>query len=149
MTEPTTGRLVEPAAVRNGALAGLLVVVPVSIVLALLRHLVTGFEGSGWDVLVQLPILFGYAAAGYGGGRLAPEAPLANGSLAGLATVVGWLPLRVLIWAVAPADRGLVSGHQPILTVTAIFAALVLSATFGMLGALVARDRLGPTPRRR
>lgn len=146
--DPTRARRVASlGAVVNGALAGLFVLLPVSVANALADHNVDDWDDSAFQAVLVVGIFAGYFVAGGVAGRLAPGAPLANGILAGIGSVVCWLPVRVAIWLVRSDDRGLLTGDRAVFTVGSLFGHLVLATGFGALGGLLgARQaaRLGP-----
>ena len=129
-----------PAVIR-GALLGLALIIPVTIVGALLDRAMDDFEDSGWRVLLALLIALAFVPAGAYAARLARAAPLTNGALAGLGTFLVWLPLRLLIWATRSGDQGLVSGHDPVFRPGQLFGFLVISTALGMLGGFLASRR--------
>ena len=104
--------------------------------------------GAIFLVLLAATLSFGpvfggtaYLVAGIGAGRTAPDAPLSNGSLAGLGALVLWIPLRVLIWAVRDASNSLFTGDDPVLSPSRVFGQAVIAVAFGTIGALVAARR--------
>jgi putative membrane protein (TIGR04086 family) len=125
-----------PAVIR-GALLGLALIIPVTIVGALLDRAMNDFQNSGWRVLLALLIALAFAPAGAYAARLARAAPLTNGALAGLV----WLPLRFLIWLTRNDDQGLVSGRNPVFRPGQLFGFLVISTALGMLGGFLASRR--------
>jgi uncharacterized membrane protein YhaH (DUF805 family) len=129
-------------AVARGALLGLAVIVPITILGAVLDRRIDDFEDSGWRVLLALLIVVAFVPAGAYAARLARDAPLTNGALAGLGAFVVWVPLRVLIWLTRDDNQGLVSGRDPVFRPGQIFGFLVISTALGMLGgALASRGR--------
>lgn len=138
----TGGGLIDAAAVARGALAGLVVVVPVTVTRAVVSHHVADFDHSGWAILFFFAILFAYGLAGWVAGSTAGRAPLTNGALAGFGTILLWLPLRVLIWAIRHDHRGLFTGSRPAITLGELFGAVVLGAAIGIIGALIAARRV-------
>lgn len=129
-----------PAVIR-GALLGLALVIPITIVGAVLDRAMDDFEDSGWRVLLALLIALVFVPAGAYAARLARTAPLTNGALAGLGAFVVWLPLRLLIWVTRSGDQGLVSGHDPVFRPGQLFGFLVISTALGMLGGFLASRR--------
>jgi hypothetical protein len=121
-------------AVFRGATAGLFFLVIASVAQALLDRNVDDFQDSGWTYVLFVVILFGYMLAGFGAGRLVPDAPLSNGLLAGIGAFVLWIPVRVVIWLVRDENRGLFSGHSPALRPGQILGHLVIAAGLGMFG---------------
>lgn len=129
-----------PAVIR-GALLGIALIIPVTIVGAVLDRAMDDFEDSGWRVLLALVIALAFVPAGAFAARLARAAPLTNGALAGLGAFLVWLPLRVLIWATRNGDQGLVSGRDPVFRTGQVFGFLVISTALGMLGGFLASRR--------
>lgn len=121
----------------TGALVGLAVIAPVSVLLAILDNEVAEFEDSGWFVAFTLLILVAYFLAGFRAGSLVPSAPLTNGMLAALCTVVVWVPIRIVVWFLRENDRGLVSGDDPVLRVGQLFGTAVFAIALGAIGGLV------------
>lgn len=142
MSTPVDTRAVVrwPAVVR-GALLGLALIIPVTILGALLDRAIDDFEDSGWRVLLALLIALAFVPAGAYAARLARAAPLTNGALAGLGAFVVWLPVRVLIWVTRDDDQGLVSGNDPVFRPGQLFGFLVISTALGMLGGYLASRR--------
>jgi hypothetical protein len=134
-----------PAVIR-GALLGLALVIPITIVGAILDRAMDDFEDSGWRVLLALLIALAFVPAGAYAARLARVAPLTNGALAGLGAFVVWLPLRLLIWVTRSDDQGLVSGRDPVFRPGQLFGFLVISTALGMLGGFLASRRRGDSP---
>jgi membrane protease YdiL (CAAX protease family) len=132
---------VDCAAVARGALFGLALIIPVTIVGAVLDRRIHDFEDSGWRVLLALLIVVAFVPAGAFAARLARDAPLTNGALAGLGAFLTWVPVRLLIWLTRDDDQGLVSGRDPVLRPGQIFGLLVISTALGMLGGFVAARR--------
>ncbi len=129
-----------PAVIR-GALLGLALIIPITIVGALLDRAMDDFQDSGWRVLLALLIALAFVPAGAYAARLARAAPLTNGALAGLGAFLVWLPLRLLIWVTRNDDQGLVSGHNPVFRPGQLFGFLVISTALGMLGGFLASRR--------
>src|SRR4029450_10837806 len=69
-----------PAVIR-GALLGLALIIPITIVGALLARGITDFEDSGWRVLLALLIALAFVPAGAYAARAARRAALTNGAL--------------------------------------------------------------------
>jgi hypothetical protein len=135
--EPTTAdgpAIVHWRAVGRGALLGLLVLVAASVVEAILDRNIDTFRDSGWIYPLFVAILVGYALGGWQAGRLAPDAALTNGLLAGIGAFALWIPVRIVIWLVRDENRGLFSGHSPALRPGQILGHLVIAAAFGMFG---------------
>ncbi len=121
-------------AVFRGATAGLFFLVLASIIEAILDRNIDSFNDSGWIYPLFVLILFGYMLGGFGAGRLAPQAALSNGLLAGLGAFVLWIPVRIVIWLVRDENRALFTGHSPALPPAQIFGHLVIAAGVGMFG---------------
>jgi hypothetical protein len=128
---------IDSRAVGRGALAGLLLIVPLTALRAVLDHDVAHFDRSGWVPLFALALFLAYVIAGVVAGRRTPDAPLSNGLLAGVGAFLGWLPLRLLIWAARGESQGLFTGPDPVFTVSQLFGSLVFAAIFGLIGGLI------------
>ena len=100
--------------VLRGALVGLAVIVPVTVLRVVLDREISDFDDSGWVYPLFVLILIGYAASGWVAGRARPDSPLTHGALAGIGVLVLWIPIRIVIWAVREDGRGLVSGDNAI-----------------------------------
>ncbi|HEV3450115.1 MAG TPA: hypothetical protein VG869_02830 [Acidimicrobiia bacterium] len=129
---------VEGGAVLRGAAVGLALIVPVTIVRAVLERDVTDFSTSAWVYPLSALILVAYGLAGGVGGRTARAAPLQNGAAAAAGAVVLWVPVRVLIWVLRETDRGLLAGDRAALPPGQLLGALALAAVVGTVGAAVA-----------
>ncbi len=83
--------------IRSAAIAGLTVLVPITI----LSLLVVDDDSSSYTQLAFFGLtMFGFAAAGYGAGKMAPLAPMAHGALGAMGTWVviqGFGVLRRLV----------------------------------------------------
>jgi len=121
-------------AVFRGATAGLVFLILASIIEAILDRNIDSFNDSGWIYPLFILILFGYMLGGFGAGRLAPQAALSNGLLAGLGAFLLWIPVRIVIWLVRDENRALFTGHSPALRPGQIFGHLVIAAGVGMFG---------------
>jgi hypothetical protein len=116
----------EPRALLRGALVGLSLIVPISIVVELLERNVADLDGSAWMILPFLLVLAAYVVCGRVAAGLAPDAPLVHGAIAALISFLGWLVVRVAIPVVQGDDLGF--GLRAVVT-NAMFAAV-----FGLLG---------------
>jgi hypothetical protein len=125
-------------AVSRGASVGLAVIVPVTIVRAVLERDLTDLSHSAWIYPLSALILVAYALAGAVAAWTAPGGALRHGALAGVAAVVVWIPVRIVIWAVRESGRGLVSGDRAALPPGQVLGALGLGGLLGMGGAAVA-----------
>jgi hypothetical protein len=133
--------IVDWPAVARGALFGLALIIPITILDAILDRRIDDFEDSGWRVLIALLIMAAFIPAGAYAARFTPNAPLTNGALAGLGAFAVWIPFRVLIWLTRDDNRGLVSGNDPVLRPGQIFGFLVISTALGMVGGYLASRR--------
>jgi hypothetical protein len=124
--------------VLRGALVGLAVIAPVSVLGAVLDHEMTDFDNSGWRYPLFVLILLGYGAAGWVAGRGKPDSPITHAALAGIGAFVLWVPIRVAIWAVREDGRGLFTGDRAALRPSQIFGQLVIGAAIAMIGAFFA-----------
>src|SRR5215472_13662051 len=125
-------------AVVRGAAVGLAVIVPVTIVRAVVERHTNDFSTSAWVYPLSLLILLAYGLAGAAAGRSARVSPAVQGALAGIGAVVVWVPVRVVIWAVREGDRSLVTGGRAALPPGQLLGALALAALLGAAGAVVA-----------
>jgi len=126
---------IEWRAVIRGALVGLAIIVPVTVLRVILDREVSDFDDSGWIYPLFVLILVGYCAAGWAAGRARPAMALTHGMLAGIGVIVIWIPVRIVIWALREDGRGLVSGEHAALRPGQVFGAFVLAAAFAALGA--------------
>jgi hypothetical protein len=124
-------------AVARGAVAGLLVIVPLTALRALVDHEVEHFDSSGWVPLFAIALFAAYVIAGLVAGRRAPDSPLSNGLLAGVGALVLWIPLRVIIWAARGEAQGLFTGPDPVFTAGQLFGSVLFAAVFGLVGGLI------------
>jgi putative membrane protein (TIGR04086 family) len=127
--------VIDITALRRGIVAGSVLVLPVSLIGALLRH-EHHHRNSGWLFVAFLLILYGFATAGYGAARTRPEAPLAHGMLAGLGAFLVWL----IVSLVVRLARGEHLGFGVVEVVSNALLAIALGAVGGLLAA-----RRGPT----
>jgi hypothetical protein len=116
----------ERDALLRGAAAGVAVIVPLSVVVAILEHNVDDLEGSGWMIVPFLAILAAYVLAGYCAGRTALAAPMSQGAVAALIAFVGWLVVRIVV----PTIQGDGLGFG----VKAVVTNALLAAAFCFLG---------------
>ena len=124
--------------VARGAIVGFSIIVPVTVLHAILDHEIRDFDDSGWRAFLYLFILGGFLAAGWFVGRLQPGTPFMHGALAAIGALVLWIPARVVIWAVREDDRELFSGEDAALRPGQVFGTLVVAAAIGMLAARLA-----------
>jgi hypothetical protein len=122
----------------RGALVGLAIIVPVTVVRVVLDREVRDFDDSGWIYPLFVLILVAYLVGGAVAGRARPDTPLTHGLLAGAGVVVLWIPIRIVIWAVREDGRGLFSGDDAALGAGQLFGAFVIASGIGMVGGLLA-----------
>jgi hypothetical protein len=132
---PNARLVIDVTALRRGIVGGLVLIVPISVIVALVSHGRRSGNG-GWLLLAFLAILYAYATAGYGAARTRPEAPLSHGMLAGLGAFLIWLLVRLAV----PMGRGEHLGFGVVAVVTNALFAVALGAAGGILAA-----RRGPT----
>jgi hypothetical protein len=140
--EQSTAIGIDWRVVARSAAVGFAVIVPISVVGALVDDDRPRFDHSGWAYLLFLGILVAYAFAGWLAGTARPDAPLSHGALAAVAALVAWVPFRIVIWLVHDNGRGLVTGHRPAVAPGQVFGQVVIGAAVGMAaGVLAARRR--------
>jgi hypothetical protein len=132
---PDARLVIDLTALRRGIVAGSVLVLPVSILGALLKR-EHHHGGSGWLFVAFLAILYGYATAGYGAARTRPEAPLTHGILAGLGAF--------LVWLIASLVVRLARGEHLGFGVVDVVSNALLAVALGAVGGLLAARR-GPT----
>jgi hypothetical protein len=140
--DPGIGAGINWAAVLRGAVVGLSIIVPVTILRVVVDHEVAHPDTSAWVYPLFVLLLVGYGVGGFVAGRAGADAPLTNGTLAGVGALVIWLPIRVVIWAVREDGRGLFSGHRAALPPGQLFGAFVIAAGLGMVGGFLS-ERVG------
>ena len=133
---PSSARLVvDLSAIGRGVAGGLVLIVPISLIVALVNHGRRSGYG-GWLFVAFVAILYAYATAGYGAARARPDAPLAHGMLAGLGAFLAWLLVRLAV----PLVRGDRLGFGIVAVVTNALFAVALGAAGGLFA-----GRRGPT----
>jgi hypothetical protein len=133
----TRQRLIDPRAVGQGAVVGLLVIAPVSLV-DLVLSAVDGFDEGGWVFVLFGLILAGFFLAGFRAARRASAAPYTHGALGALAAFGLWLPLRVVTRALIGERLLGREGDAALDVVVAVVTVALLAMSFGILGGLVA-----------
>jgi hypothetical protein len=128
-------------AVTRGAVLGAALILPITVIGALIDRAMDDFDDSAWPVTLFLAILVTYGVAGWWAGRQAEGAPLTHGALAGLGAFAVWVPLRVLIWLVRDDSKGLFTGDDAVFTMGGLLGNLVFAAALGMVGAVIAVGR--------
>lgn len=125
------------SSIARGACVGLAIVVPVTVLRVVLDHAVSGFRQTAWVAPFAVAIVVAYAAAGWWAARLSPSMPLSDGMLAALGTLVLWIPIRIVIWALREHDRALLGGGHAVFGAGQLFGQAVLAAACGLVGALL------------
>jgi hypothetical protein len=133
--KPNARLVLDVTALRRGIVGGLVLIVPISVIVALVSHGKRS-GNSGWLLVAFVAVLYAYATAGYGAARTRPEAPLSHGMLAGLGAFLVWLLVRLAV----PIARGDHLGFGIVAVVTNALFAVALGAAGGLLAA-----RRGPT----
>jgi hypothetical protein len=133
--KPSARLVLDVTALRRGIVGGLVLIVPISVIVALVSHGKRS-GNSGWLLVAFVAVLYAYATAGYGAARTRPEAPLSHGMLAGLGAFLVWLLVRLAV----PIARGDHLGFGIVAVVTNALFAVALGAAGGLLAA-----RRGPT----
>jgi hypothetical protein len=148
VTEPGRGeRAPDWPSVLRGATAGLAVLVPVTIIRVVLERAVTDFDHSAWIYPLSVLVLGAYGVAGAVAARGATRAPRWTGALAGFGSVVGWIPIRVVIWGIRDTGRAVFVGAHPVLPPGQLVGALALGLLGGFVGGLLGvRGRRGARP---
>jgi hypothetical protein len=148
---PTGAAVLSAAAVLRGGAAGTVLLGAWTLIL-LAAGPGPGERGRGaW---LALGAAVAYVVAGALAARGAPDAPLSNAIVAAMGALVGWLPLRALLWWIRGEARGLVTGRDAALAPTALASQLLLAAALGLAAGLwVTRRRptggnSGAAPRR-
>lgn len=130
-----TRRGTDLGAVGRGVAAGLVVVVPVSVLVELVDRTLDDFDDSPWLLVPFAAVLVAYFLAGRTAASRSRHAPVLHGIVAGLAAFAGWLAVRVAI----PAAQGDEIGFGP----RAVLVNALLAGTFAAFGATTPdRDRL-------
>ncbi len=133
--KPSARLVIDVTALRRGIVGGLVLIVPISLIVALVSHHRRSGYG-GWLFVAFVAILYAYATAGYGAARTRPDTPLAHGMLAGLGAFLVWLLVRLAV----PLARGDRIGFGIVAVATNALFAVALGALGGLFAA-----RRGPT----
>lgn len=132
-------RPVSWAAVWRGSVLGLAIVVPLAIVLAFVERVLDRSSlRTGIESVIVVLLFAGYFTAGFRAGRTEPSAPLTNGILAAVGTLVVWIPVYVLIVLARGDDLNLRAGT--------VFAQALVAAFLGMLGGWLASRHARAAP---
>ena len=138
---PNARLVIDLTALRRGVVAGAVVLVPVSVLGALLKH--DRKSGNGTLLFfLFVAILYGYATAGYGAARTRPESPLSHGILAGLGALIVWFAVSVTV----RLARGEHLGFGVVAVVTNALFAVALGALGGLLAARKGPTAVGSSP---
>ena len=127
-------------AIWRGALFGLGVIAPASIVDLLLSS-VDGLDDGVWVLVLFAVILGAFTLAGYQSARTAHRAPYSQGALAGLAAFGIWLPLRIVTRALVGEQLLGQEGDSALEVLEAVAASGLFAMSFGILGGLIAARR--------
>lgn len=127
-------------AIGRGAVVGLCVIAPASVV-DLMLSAVDGLDEGVWVLALFGVILFAFTAAGYRGAKAAPRFPYSHGALSGLAAFGLWLPLRIVTRALVGEQLIGRAGDNAIEVFEAVAAAGLFAMSFGILGGLIASRR--------
>jgi putative membrane protein (TIGR04086 family) len=135
--DPDADAIVDWAAIAQGAVVGLGVLVAASLVSAVLSHNLDNYDQSGWRYPLFVVVLVGYFVGGFVAGRRAPSGALTNGALAGVLAFALWVPVRILIWLARDENKALFTGSTPVFKPGQIFGHLVIASALGMLGGII------------
>jgi len=131
------GLEIDTRAVGRGALVGLCVIAPVSII-DLVLSAVDGLDEGFVVFALFVAILAAFFLAGFRAAHAARTAPYTHGALGALAAFGLWLVLRVATHLLL-GERALGKEGDPILTVVLTVATVALLAlSFGIMGGLLA-----------
>ncbi|MBK5286903.1 MAG: hypothetical protein JJE46_00415 [Acidimicrobiia bacterium] len=133
--------VIDRNAVARGAAIGVLLFVPLSAARVAIDRNVKDFDHSGWAPAFAIALFTVYVVSGFVAARMAADAPYSNGMIGAIGAFVGWIPIRILIWAVRDSTQPLFTGRNPALTVGGIFGQLIFAAFFGVIGGYVASRR--------
>lgn len=131
---------IDVGAVGKGAVLGLLIVAPASLV-DLVLSAVDGLDEGGLVFLLFTIILVAFFLAGHRAAKQATGSPYTHGALAGLAAFGLWIPLRMITRALVGEQLIGREGDAALDVVEAVATAALLSMSFGILGGLVASRR--------
>ncbi len=127
-------------AIGRGAVVGLCVIAPASIV-DLVMSAFDGLDDGLWVLFLFAVILAAFAAAGYRGAQIATGSPYTHGALAGLAAFGLWLPLRIVTRALVGEQLLGREGDSVIEVMEAVAASGLFAMSFGILGGMIASRR--------
>lgn len=127
-------------AIGRGALLGLAVVAPASLVDLALSSVEDRDEG--WLVFTLFAVILGaFFLAGYRAAVTSTGSPYTHGALAGLAVFVFWIPLRVATRALVGEQLLGREGDDAMKIAEAVMTAALFAMSFGILGGFVAAIR--------
>lgn len=118
-------------AVGRGVAAGLVVIVPVSVLVELVDRALDDGDDSPWLLVPFVAVLLAYFLAGRTAAARSRDAPVVHGIVAGLAAFAGWLAVRAAI----PAVQGDEIGFGP----RAVLTNALLAGAFAAFGATMVR----------
>lgn len=130
----------DPRAVLRGAVVGLCIIAPASLV-DLMLSAVDGLDDGVWVLALFAVILAAFTAAGYRAARIATGSPYSHGALAGLAAFGLWLPLRIVTRALVGEQLLGRDGDSAVEIIEAVAASGLFAMSFGILGGLIAARR--------
>ena len=129
---------IDRRALARGALYGLAIIVPVSIVVEVLDAV--DVLSRGLMVFVPfLAILGAFVLAGFQAAKAARSSPYSHGVLAGLASFTAWLTLRMATHLVLGERLLGKEGDTAVTVVLTVATVALLSMSGGILGGLLAR----------
>jgi hypothetical protein len=131
------GLVLELRAIFRGALFGVAVIAPVSLVDAILSS-VDGLDEHASVLLLFAVILGAFFLAGYQAARAAHEAPYTHGALGALGAFGLWLPVRIVTRAVIGERLLGRPGDGAFEIAVALLTVALLAMSFGILGGLIA-----------
>jgi hypothetical protein len=138
---PDTEGVTMGGPVARGAGIGIAIIVPVTLVAAILVDDGGDTEASAWRIPLFFLVLVAFGVAGGAAGRAMPDARFTVGMLAGLGAFALWLPLRALVWWARDDTRGLISGADAVLRPAQLFTAALFACALGFLGGMIGGGR--------
>jgi hypothetical protein len=131
------GLEIDIRAVGRGALVGLCVIAPVSIIDLVLSAVDQLDEGFVVFALF-IAILVAFFLAGFRAAHAAQTAPYTHGALGALAAFGLWLPLRIVTRALTGERLLGRAGDGPLDIAVALLTVALLAMSFGIMGGLLA-----------
>ena len=139
------GLEIDTRAVGRGALVGLCVIAPVSII-DLVLSAVDGLDEGFVVFALFVAILAAFFLAGFQAARAARMSPYTHGALAGLASFTAWLTLRMATHLVLGERLLGKEGDTALTVVLTVATVALLSMSGGILGGLLAARDEGGSP---